>query len=92
MKTGKAPGPLEVSLELAAVGVGVGIQVMAEIFHRDLDGFRMPVELALSIVIPIFKRKCNNRNCSCDKAVKLLGHGLNVVKVVEWVLGKGLRE
>ena len=31
MKTGKAPGPLEVSLKLIAAGGGVGIQVMAEI-------------------------------------------------------------
>ena len=31
MKTGKAPGPSEVSLELIAASGGVGIQVMAEI-------------------------------------------------------------
>ena len=31
MKTGKAPGPSEVSLELIAASGGVGIQVMADI-------------------------------------------------------------
>ena len=31
MKTGKAPGPSKVSLELIAVSGGVGTQVMAEI-------------------------------------------------------------
>ena len=31
MKTGKAPGPSEVSLELIAASGGVGIQAMAEI-------------------------------------------------------------
>ena len=31
MKTGKVPGPSEVSLELIAVSRGVGIQVMADI-------------------------------------------------------------
>ena len=31
LKTGKAPGPLEVSLELIAASGGVGIKVMAEI-------------------------------------------------------------
>ena len=31
MKTGKAPGPSEVSLELIAAGEGVGIQVMDKI-------------------------------------------------------------
>ena len=31
MKTGKAPGPSDVSLLLIVAGGGVGIQVMAEI-------------------------------------------------------------
>ena len=39
MGTGKAPGPSEVSLELIAASRGVGIQVMAEICLRILDGF-----------------------------------------------------
>ena len=30
IKTGNAPGPTDVSLELIAASVGVGIQVMAE--------------------------------------------------------------
>ena len=36
----------------------------------------MPVEWALSIVVPIFKGKGNIRNCSCNKAAKLLEHGM----------------
>ena len=44
MKTGKAPGPSEVSLELIAASRGVGIQVMAEICQKVLDGFGMPAE------------------------------------------------
>ena len=44
MKTGKAPGPLEVSLELIVAMGGAGIQVMAEICQKVLDGFGMPVE------------------------------------------------
>ena len=55
MKTGKAPGPSEVSLELIASSGGVGIQVMAEICQKVLHGFRMPAEWALSIVFPIIK-------------------------------------
>ena len=41
MKTGKAPGPLEVSLELNTDSRGVGIQAMAEICQKVLDGFGM---------------------------------------------------
>ena len=40
----------------------------------------MPVELAVRIVVPIFKRKGDVRNCSCYKAVKLLEHGMKVVE------------
>ena len=59
----------------------------AEICHRVLDGFGMPTELALGIVVPIFKRKGEIRNCICYGAVKLLEHG---VKVVEKVFEKRL--
>ena len=47
----------------------------------------MPAELALSIVVPIFKGKGDIMNCSCYGAVKLLEHGM---KVVEKVLEKRL--
>ena len=86
MKTGKVPGPSEVSLELIANSGGVRFQVMAEICQKVQDGFGMPVEWALSIMVPIFKGNCDIRNCSCYRAVKLLEHG----KVVERVFGKSL--
>ena len=37
MKSGKAPGPPQVSLELIAASGEVGIQVMAEICQKVLD-------------------------------------------------------
>ena len=77
MKTGKAPGPSEASLELIAASRGVGIQVMAEM--SVLDGFGMPIEWALSIVVLIFKWKGDIRNCSCYGAMKLLEHEMKVV-------------
>ena len=60
----------------------VGIQVMAEICQKVIDELRMPSEWALSIVVPIIKGKVNIRNCSCYRAVKLLEHGMKVVKRV----------
>ena len=68
MKTGKDPGPSEVSIELIAADRGVGIQAMAEICQRGLDEFGMPVEWALSIVVLFFKRKGDIKNCSCYRA------------------------
>ena len=47
----------------------------------------MPAEWALSIVVTIIKVKGEIRNCSCYRAVKLFGHGKEVVKRV---LEKGL--
>ena len=46
----------------------------------------MPVEWALSIVVSIYKGKGDISNCSCNRAVRLLEHGM---KVVERVLEKG---
>ena len=49
----------------------------------------MSVEWDLSIVVPIFKRKGDIRNCSCYGGVKFLEHGM---KVVGRVLEKGFVE
>ena len=49
----------------------------------------MPVELALRILAPVFKGEGNIRNCSCNRAVKFLEHGM---KLVERVLEKGFIE
>ena len=64
-KTVRAPGPSEVSLELIATSGGVGIQVKAKICQRALEVLGIPVEWALSVVVPIFKGKGDIRNCSC---------------------------
>ena len=87
IKTGKVPGHSEVSLELIAASGGVGIHVMVRICQKVLDGSGMPVEWALSIVVPIFKGKGDIRNCCFNGAVKLLEHDM---KVVERVLAKRL--
>ena len=47
----------------------------------------MDLECQLNVVVPVFKRKGDIRNCSCSGAVKLLEHGM---KVVERVLEKRL--
>ena len=76
MKTGKAPGRSGVSLELIAASGGVGIKVMAEICQKVLDGFGMPAEWALSMVVPIFKGKGDIMNCSCHIYMECQLNGL----------------
>ena len=65
MKTGKAHEPSNASLELITASRGVGIQVMVEKYRTFLDGFEMPAEWAVSIVVPIFKGKGDIMTCSC---------------------------
>ena len=67
--TEKDPGASQVSLELIVASRGARIQMMADICQAVLDGFVMPVEWTLSILIPIFKGKGDIRNCSCYRAV-----------------------
>ena len=67
---------------IAASGVEVGIQVMAAFHQRVLDGFGMPADCDLGIVVPIFKGKCDIRNSSCYGGVKLLEHEMKVVERV----------
>ena len=82
VKTGRASGPSDVSLELFAASREVGMQAMAEIFQIVLDGFGMPVEWDLSILVSICKVKGDIRNLSCYSAVNLLEHGMKVVMTV----------
>ena len=53
-----------------------------------LDGFGMPVEWVLSIVVPNIKGQGDIRKCSCNRAEKLFEHSM---KVVERVLEKWRR-
>ena len=52
---------------------------MAEICQKVLDGYGIPAEWALSIVVPIFEGNGDIRNCSFYGAVKPLWHGMKVV-------------
>ena len=55
---------------------------MVEICQKVLDGFEMPAEWALSIVVPIFKWKGDIRKCSCYGTVKHIESGIKVVERV----------
>ena len=76
IKIRNAPGPSHVSLQMIAASGEMIIQVMAEVCQKVLDGFGMPVECALTIVVPIFKGIGDIRNCSYYRFVKLHEHGM----------------
>ena len=53
---------------------------MAEICQRVLGGFGTSVEWDPSIVVPIFKVKSDVGKCSCNRAVKHLERGMEVME------------
>ena len=55
---------------------------MAEICQKLLDGFGMPAEWELGIVVPMFLGKDDISNCSCYRVVKFLELGIEVVERV----------
>ena len=55
MKSGKATGPSEVSVEMIVASGKTGVKVMMELCQRVLDGRGMPDEWKTSVIVPIFK-------------------------------------
>ena len=72
MRTERTPEPSEVSSELIAASGEVGMQVMIEICLKILDGFQMPVEWPLGIVVTIFKGENYISNCAAMELCGLL--------------------
>ena len=88
MKSGKATGPSEVSVEMIVASDKIGIKVMMELCQRVLDGRGMPDEWKTSVIVSIIKGKGDVRSCGSYRRVKLLEHA---VKSVEKVLEKRIR-
>ena len=88
MKSGKATGPSEVSVEMIRASGEVGIKVMMALCQRVLDGRGMPNEWKTSVIVPIFKGKGDVMSCNSYRGIKLLEHAM---KIVERVLEKRIR-
>ena len=88
MKSGKATGPSEVSVEMIVASDKIGIKVMMELCQRVLDGRGMPDEWKTSVIVSIIKGKGDVRSCGSYRGVKLLEHA---VKSVEKILEKRIR-
>ena len=57
IKSGKATGPYEVSVEMIVASGEIGVKVMMELCQRVLDGRGMPDEWKTSVIVTIFKGK-----------------------------------
>ena len=90
MKSGKATGTSEVSVEMIVASREVGVKVMMELCQRVLDGRGMPDEWKTSVIVivPIFKEKGDVMSYGSYRGVILLEHAM---KIVERVLEKQIQ-
>ena len=88
VKSGKATGPSEVSVEMIVASGEIGVKVMMELCQRVLDGRGMPDEWKTSVIVLIFKGKGDVMSCGSYRGVKLLEHAM---KIVERVLERRIR-
>ena len=88
MKSEKATGPSEVSVEMMDASCKIGVKVMMELCQRVLDGRGIADEWKTSVIVPIFKGKGDVISCGSYRRVKLLKHAM---KIVERVLKSRIR-
>ena len=88
MKSGKATGKSEVSVEMIVASGEIGVKVMMKLCQHVLDSRGMPDEWKTSVIVPIFKGKGDVMSCGSYRGVKLLEH---VMKIVERVLESQIR-
>ena len=88
MKSRKATGISEVSVEMIVASGEIGVKVMMELCQRVLDGRGMLDEWKTSVIVPIFKGKGDVMSCESYREVKLLEHAM---KIVERVLERRIR-
>ena len=82
MKSRKATGPSEVSVEMIFASGEIGVKVMMELCQRVLDGRGIPDEWKTSVIVPIFKGKGDVMSCRSYRGVKLLEHAMKIVERV----------
>ena len=88
MKSGKATGPFEVSVEVIVASGEIGVKVIMKLCQRVLDGRGMLGKWKTSVIVPIFKGRGNVMSCGSYRGVKLLEHAM---KIVERVLERQIR-
>ena len=80
MKSGKATGTSEVSVEMIVPSGEIGVKVMMELCQHVLNSRGMPNEWKTSVIVPIFKGKANVMSCGSYRRVKFLEHAMKIVE------------
>ena len=82
IKSGKATGPSEVSVEMMVASGEIGVKVMMELCQHVLDSRGMSDEWKTSVIEPIFTGKGDVMSCGSYRGVKLLEHAMKLVERV----------
>ncbi|KAK3556575.1 hypothetical protein QTP70_010770 [Hemibagrus guttatus] len=89
MKSGKAVGPDDITVEVWKCLGEAAVEFLASLFNRVLESERMPEEWRRSVLVPVFKNKGDVQSCSNYRGIKLMSHTMKLwERVVEARLRK----
>ncbi len=77
-KTGKAPGIDGISIEIIKAAVEAGVELLWRVCRAVWKDGIAPMDWRQSIIIPIWKRKGDRRECSQYKGIRLLSQSSKV--------------
>ena len=80
MKSEKATGPSEVSVEMIVASGEIRAKVMMELCQCVLDGKGMTNEWKTNVIVPIFIGKDDVMSCGSYRGAKLLEHAMKIVE------------
>ena len=77
-KTGKAPGIDGISIEIIKAAGGAGVELLWRVCRAVWKDGIAPIEWRQSIIIPVWKRKGDSRECSQYRGISLLSQSSKV--------------
>ena len=86
LKIGKAAGPTGVVSEMMKAAGGFGSRWMTDLINNIVKEGCIPDDWRKSILVPVYKGKCDPLVCGSHRAIKLLEQPM---KVLERVLERG---
>ena len=89
MKSNKAPGVSEVSIDMLKAGGEEYLIWMSDLLKAVWNKEKIPGDWRKSLIVPIFKKKGDILECGNYRGIKLLEHGL---KILERILDKRIRK
>ena len=81
MNTGKTTGPSGITVDLLKVCEKESILRLTKVANDMLNGKNMPKCWKKSDLIPVYKGKGDVRSCGNYRSIKLLEHGMKVIKI-----------